>query len=82
MFFRQKMSIFLKTGHACLTPLSLAFGSNRRIKVDGVELKVRDSDKMKVDGQNQLILDDRKRQKVDGLKISLHYLLSLFELSA
>ena len=43
---------------------------------------MRDSEEMKVDGQNRLIVDDLKRQKVDGLKSSLHYLLSVFELSA
>ena len=43
---------------------------------------MRDSEEMKVDGQNHLNVDDLKRQKVDGLKSSLHYLLSVFELSA
>ena len=43
---------------------------------------MRDSEKMKVDGQNDLIVDDLKRQKVDALQNSLHYLLSVFELSA
>ena len=40
--------------------------------MDGIELKVRDFEETKVDGQSRLITHDLKRQKVDGLKSTLH----------
>ena len=42
------------------------------MKMDGIELKVRDFEETKVDGQSRLITHDLKRQKVDGLKSTLH----------
>ena len=42
------------------------------MKLDGLELQVRDSGETKVDDHNRLIIQDLKRQKVDGLKSTLH----------
>ena len=43
---------------------------------------MRDSEEIKVDGQNRLIVDDLKRQKVDGLKVvhSVNFTVSAFSL--